>query len=175
MVTVLEMDLAYKKRKGCLGSKQCFGALMSGIYKAPGHGMQRKGSKESLHPWSLSLPQKELAQLQGKLYPAMQMFPVLTMQSTSHLPISQSFPDNQLGLPSCGRVTPPVTLPRLLLCFCQLARATHCFPQGPNKWTNAWPRASFPIPVSSAHREGWQTALYFYCSFSQAPNIRKPC
>lgn len=61
----------------------------------------------------------------------------------------------------------PVTLPQLLLCFCQLARAMHCFPQGPNKGTNAWPGASLPIPIGSAHREGWQMALYFYCSFSQ--------
>lgn len=110
---------------------------------------------------------KQLIQPQGKLFPAMQMFPVLAMHSTRHLPTSQSFPDNQPGLPSRGRVTPPVTLPQLLLCFCQLARAKHCFPQGPNKGPNAWPGASLPIPIGSAQREGWQIAPYFYCSFSQ--------
>lgn len=105
--------------------------------KSLGMGCKAKHRKQRKPSWCLRLPWKLLVQPQGKLFPAMQMFPVLAMHSTKHLSSSQSFPNNQPGLPSCGRVTPPVTLPQLLLCFCQLARATHFIPQGRNKGTNA--------------------------------------
>lgn len=100
-------------------------------------GCKAKHRKQRKPSWCLSLPWKQLVQPQGKLFPAMQIFPLLVMHSTRHLPIPQSFPKNQPGLPNCGRVTPPVTLPQLPLCCCQLARTTHFIPQGPNKGTNA--------------------------------------
>lgn len=97
--------------------------------KSLGKGCKTKHRKQRKPSWCLSLPWKQLVQPQGKLFPAMQMFQILAMHGTRHLPTFQSFPDNQPGLPSCGRVIPPVALSQLLLCFCQLARATHSIPR----------------------------------------------
>lgn len=119
--------------------------------------MQSKAQEAKSLPQCLSLPWKQL--VSSCFQPS--------MHSTMQLPTPQTFPTHPFGLPSCCRGHTSGAPSLLPLCFCHLVRrATHHFPQGPNKGASAWPRAPSSSSPPPHKGRAWKTALCSYCGFS---------